>query len=211
MKQPGRVVVMGLPALPELKYPHGMTFLNNEGSILENIQAGGRELMRQDPTPRPVLLVSGDAPSIRPEMLDWLATNVENQDAELFYTVIERSVMEARFPGSRRSYVHLKDLDVCGGDVSVLRTDTAIREHPNVNQLIENRKNAIRQAGILGIDLLFTLLLRQLDIEKAEKKISKRLGITGKIVVAPFAELGMDVDKPNQLKLVQNYLAIQKT
>jgi len=32
------------------------------------------------------------------------------------------------------------------------------------------------------------------------------LQLKGKVLLCPFAELGMDVDKPHQLELVSNYL-----
>ncbi len=35
--------------------------------------------------------------------------------------------------------------------------------------------------------------------------ISKRLKIHGRVLVTPYAEVGMDVDKPNQLELVKQY------
>jgi hypothetical protein len=35
--------------------------------------------------------------------------------------------------------------------------------------------------------------------------VSHRLGINGRVLISPFAEVGMDVDKPNQLELVKDY------
>jgi len=40
-------------------------------------------------------------------------------------------------------------------------------------------------------------------------KIENLMGITGRAVIVPFAELGMDVDKPHQLELVESDLAVQ--
>jgi hypothetical protein len=36
--------------------------------------------------------------------------------------------------------------------------------------------------------------------------ISKRLNLSGKAIVCPFAEIGMDVDKPHQLEIMRHYL-----
>ena len=37
---------------------------------------------------------------------------------------------------------------------------------------------------------------------KAEGNISKNLKVTGKAVICPFAEAGMDIDKPRHLEIV---------
>jgi hypothetical protein len=44
-------------------------------------------------------------------------------------------------------------------------------------------------------------------LKQAESSISKHLGIAGRVIVCPYAELGMDVDKPFQLELVTSDLA----
>jgi hypothetical protein len=34
-------------------------------------------------------------------------------------------------------------------------------------------------------------------------RVCKKLGITGKVIRVPFAEVGMDIDKPFQFEMVQ--------
>jgi hypothetical protein len=46
-------------------------------------------------------------------------------------------------------------------------------------------------------------LSRQLTMEGAVKRVTKRMDITGKVVISPYAELGMDVDKPHQLEILR--------
>ena len=63
------------------------------------------------------------------------------------------------------------------------------------------------QAGcLIGFDTLFLLLFRKLTLDKAVEKIMKRLNITGKAIVCPYAEVGMDVDKPHQLEIMRKDL-----
>jgi hypothetical protein len=35
------------------------------------------------------------------------------------------------------------------------------------------------------------------------KRVTKRMDITGQAVFSPFAEIGMDVDKPHQLEILR--------
>jgi hypothetical protein len=115
--------------------------------------------------------------------------------------------MEKRFPGSKRSYVHLKGIEACGGDMNVVRTLTATGHDELWRKIIDSRKSAPKQAALLGYDLLLELVLGRLTIETAEKKISKRIGLKGKVLVCPYAEVGMDVDKPHQLEIMRRDLA----
>ena len=48
--------------------------------------------------------------------------------------------------------------------------------------------------------------VEQITLERAVKKVTKRLNLTGQAVVCPYAEVGMDVDKPFQLDMVEEYL-----
>ena len=113
--------------------------------------------------------------------------------------------MEARYPGSSRSYVKLKDVEVCGGDVHGLRLSLA-GERELWERLIRARKNIFKQAALIGFDTLFLLLTRSMTIQGAESLVSKRLGVVGKVTIVPYAEMGMDVDKPFQLEIMRKEL-----
>jgi hypothetical protein len=116
-------------------------------------------------------------------------------------------VVEARYPGSKRTYVKVKDMEVCGGDLNVLRT-SVVSMNPEIwERLIASRKNPIKQAAIIGFDTLFLMAIRILTMDQAVKKVTTRLKMTGKAVVCPYAEIAMDVDKPNQLEMMRADLA----
>jgi hypothetical protein len=115
--------------------------------------------------------------------------------------------MEARFPGSNRSYVRLKDVEVCGGDLNVARTSMVNENNELWDRIIASRKNAFKQAALLGYDTLLLLLLRAISLEGAVKKVTRRLKLSGRALVSPYAELAMDVDKPHQLELLRADLA----
>jgi hypothetical protein len=68
------------------------------------------------------------------------------------------------------------------------------------------RKNPLRQAGLIGLDTMLLLLLRQLTLQELVRRVSRRLEIRGRALDCPFAELGMDVDKPFQLAIIQKDL-----
>jgi hypothetical protein len=140
-------------------------------------------------------------------MIDWFLEQVKDLDQDIYYTIIKRETMETQFPASKRTYIHLKDLQVCGGDLHCFRLAAATEESAIWKRLIESRKNPLRQASIVGYDTLLFLMLRQLSLQDAEKAVAKRLEIKGKAVPSPYAEMGMDVDKPFQLDIIREYLS----
>jgi len=200
-----RVVVSGLSADAGVTCAKPSTFIPDQGTMLDNIKAGLRRVLEFDPAARHALVVSSDIPGITSAMVDWRAQRVAEAGGDLDYAVIERSVMEKRYPGSKRSYTRLKDAEVCGGDLNAVRpalaTDEGVWE-----RLIAARKNALKQAALLGFDILALLLMGRLSLADAEVKVSKRLGINGKVCLSPYAEIGMDVDKPHQLEIMRQDL-----
>jgi hypothetical protein len=74
-------------------------------------------------------------------------------------------------------------------------------------ELVSARKNAFKQAAIIGFDTLFMFFFRQFTIDTIGPWISQRLEINGRVILNPFAETGMDIDKPEQLELLRKDLS----
>ena len=114
--------------------------------------------------------------------------------------------MEKRFPGSKRSFIPLKDMKICGGDVNAICLANVNYDNPMWRKLIDARKNALKQAALLGIGTLFLILFKAITLAQAEKRICRQLDVNGMVLPSPFAELAMDIDKPGQLELLRNDL-----
>lgn len=207
----GEVVLIGLEkdSLPPM--PKVASFLPSQGGLLENVLTGMREVLRLHRDSRHSLLVSSDIPTITAGMVDWVVDTAMRTDDDLYYPIVEDRVMERRFPGSRRTYTRLQEARVCGGDVCVVRTSTATENVDLWRRLINARKSPLHQASLLGYDLLLLLLLRRLTAARAEAMVSRRLGVRGRVLLSPYAEIGMDVDKPVQYELVRRDLETTAT
>ena len=200
------VIVIGLSNKVGLTCAKPLHFLPNQGRMLSNIVAGVRKSLELDPHNQYVMIVSSDIPTLRPEMVDWLVnTCLETQD-DLYYGVCSQQVMEARFPNSKRTYTHLKDMDVCGADINLSHVSMATEHLDMWEKLIGNRKSPLRQASIIGWGTLFKLFTRQLPLEEAVRRVSSRIGFKGRAIVWPYAEPCMDIDKPHQLELLRSEL-----
>jgi GTP:adenosylcobinamide-phosphate guanylyltransferase len=198
-----QVVVIGLtPASGLHCADKPLDYISSAGNLLDNVRAGLRRVQELDPQATHALWASSDIPTITSQHVDWLLDQCTQSDYDFYYTVIERSVMERRFPASHRTYTHLKDVNVCGGDLNVLATSLASQDNPLWAKITLARKNVFRQAALIGLDTLFWLALRQVTLQQAEQIASQRLGVRGKALLCPYAELGMDVDKPFQYDIV---------
>lgn len=206
-----KVVIVGLSEEEGIKCDKIASFVPNKGDLIANVRAGVNKTLEINPQANHVIVVSSDIPAITSEMIDWLVNASKGSDMDLYYTVIEREVMEKRFPTSKRSYVRLKDVEVCGGDINIIHASLAASDSDIWNRLIDSRKNAIKQAALIGFDTLLLMLLHAVTLEKAVNKVAKRLKITGKAVLCPYAEVGMDVDKPNQLDILRHDLVLRSS
>ena len=71
------VFVIGLPPSINLNYKYPINYLKDYHGMVENVQAGAREVLKEDPSASKVLLFSSDIPTITPEIVDWMVTEVE--------------------------------------------------------------------------------------------------------------------------------------
>jgi hypothetical protein len=111
--------------------------------------------------------------------------------------------MESRFPHSKRTFVKLKGQEIAGGDMNVVRFDIVQNNHDLLQALTNARKHAWRLARIVGWRMILKLLLRQISPSDIEDESERILGRRVKIFLSPYAELGMDADKPEQVELLR--------
>ncbi len=202
-----RIYLIGLTEEDGLHAAKPITYLPNQGSMLANILAGLRAILRDRPDAEYTLLASTDIPTITPEMVDWVASNARQLQADLVYHVVPREVMEKRFPGSHRTYLRLKDMEVCGADLNVVRTSMANTNTEIFDRLIAARKHPLRQAAIIGWKTLLMIALRRWTLAQVVAAASARGNLRGVGVVSPYAEMAMDADKPYQVDILRAEMA----
>ena len=74
------------------------------------------------------------------------------------------------------------------------------------DELISLRKDPVGLCKTIGPGFILKFLLRRLTIREAEEKFSQLLGFKGVAVKCIYPEIGMDVDKPSDLDLVEQVL-----
>ena len=209
-KSVDNIILIGLSAKNGLTCKKPIHYISNQGRMLANMVAGVNKALELKKDTQYVLLVSSDIPAIKPEMVDWLVETCMQTKDDLYYGICPRDVMEKRFPNSKRTFTHLRDMDVCGADMNMTHVRMATEHLDMWEELIGNRKSPLKQARIIGFGTLFALFTRQLTLEDAIKRVCNRIGIQGRAIVWAHAEPCMDVDKPHQLELMRTDLAGQQ-
>jgi GTP:adenosylcobinamide-phosphate guanylyltransferase len=199
-----RIVIVGLTEKSNIRCKKPVFFVSNQGKMVENLRAGGQRLLEVNKKAQYALFVSSDIPAITGEMVDWVVNTAMKTKLDVYYNVIQREVMEKRFPDSRRTWTKLKDMEICGGDMNVGRLSLLDDENDLWDKITDSRKSPLKQAALIGFGTAFRLLFGKLSLKQAEESIMDKLEITGRAIVCPYAEVGMDVDKLFQLEIMRD-------
>ena len=93
-----RVVLIGLTDKAGLSCRKPLTFIQNEGKMLANIQAGTSKVKELNRKAEYVLFVTSDIPGLTATMVDWVVNTSMQTKHDLYYTVIPRQAMEEEVP-----------------------------------------------------------------------------------------------------------------
>ncbi len=203
----GEIVIVGLG--PEYGVDFGdasVHYVPNQPSLWASQNAGLRKLQELNPEDRIVLAASADTPLLTGEMVRAFIDACRPFDRSIYWGIVRQDVMEATFPLSKRSYLPLREGKFCSGDLYLGWLSAGLKIQDRARYFIDNRKHVVKQVWGLGLGPLLRLLFHRLSIDEILDIAVRTLGVTGGPVILPFAEVGMDVDKPHQLEQVRAYL-----
>lgn len=207
-KSVGRVAVVGLDGSVELSCDKPLTLLPDQGSMIGNIRAGLRSILENDPNAEYVMTVASDIPLVTGEMLDWFIEQTKQSRHELYINMVKRQVLEKRFPGIKRRINRVGNLELRGAaDISIFQPKIIFKTNGVAERLERARGHPLRQLNFIGFDTLFLLMLRRLDLDAFIKRLSKKHDVDLHPVICPYAEIGMDVDEPLHLDIMNRELA----
>jgi hypothetical protein len=124
-------------------------------------------------------------------------------EADAYYPVVERSVMEARYPGCGRSYRVLRDGHFCGGDMFLVSPRVALANRQAVINLTAARKSAFQIVRLFGPQMIIGYILHRVSIADAEKVANRAFNCRCKTIISNHPEIAMDVDKLYQFEMVR--------
>lgn len=193
------LAALGLPSGLDLDTAPDAPAGGPAGSVLAAIEQGGLAL--------PVLVVTCDHALLRPEMVDHFVSEALRRDADLAVGLAEERVIQNAYPDTRRTYLRLGGVGYSGCNLFLVVRPGALVAIRFWQQVERDRKRPWRIARRFGPLALLWLVLRRPGVEAAFAFLSQRIGARVAPVVMPFAEAAIDVDKPDDLALVERILA----
>jgi GTP:adenosylcobinamide-phosphate guanylyltransferase len=194
----GRITVVGNPEKLEQFRGTLLDVIIPEGKNLqENFFNGLKSMSDSDY----ILVSSADLPLISTEIIDNLLTLFSHDDSDIFYPIIPISVCDAKFPGGKRTVQKLREGEFTGGNIFMLNPKAILNNMDKIDRVIVARKNKKELVKLFGIGFVIKYLTHSLDIPGLEAKAASILGSKVKAIHCPHAEVGFDVDKPEDYQV----------
>lgn len=153
------------------------------------------------------LVTTADHPLLTPKMVTRFLEEALERDAEVVAGVVSEAVYRARFPSGPRTFIRLSDNAFSGANLFLVRAPGAASVARFWVRLEAVRKRPWRLVSHFGPSVLLRFVLRRLTVAEAENEVSRRVGARVALVLLPFAEAALDVDRPSDLEAVERVLA----
>jgi 2-phospho-L-lactate guanylyltransferase (CobY/MobA/RfbA family) len=155
------------------------------------------------PPDRPLLVTTADHALLRPEIVLRFLADAQASGADLAIGLVAATLLRARFPESKRTYLRFRDDGYSGANLFLFRTPQARRAAEFWVRAERFRKRPWRLVSAFGPVALLLFLLRRLDVDQALERASRAIGARVAAIRLPFAEAAVDVDKPADLELAR--------
>jgi GTP:adenosylcobinamide-phosphate guanylyltransferase len=187
--------------------------LRDAGSVefMQSTESPSRSVLESldwaDLASGPVLVTTADHALLDDDMLDAFLGASEQIECDLTVGLVSRVTIEARFPEAKRTYLRFRDGAFSGANLFLFRTPNAERAAAFWRRVENERKHPWRMARAFGLGTLLLFLTRRLDLDAAFVRASSVIGAKIRAIRLHFAEAAVDVDKIEDLELVQRILA----
>jgi len=153
-----------------------------------------------------VAIVGSDLPFLSSRTMDELISMCQAHPASLYLPVVSREAIEKAFPGSQRTYARLKEGRVKAGNIFLFKRESWPTVEAFLSKVIAGRKQMWKLAAILGWKYILKFLLGRLSIPELEKVVAREASCPVKALSIDAPELGVDVDKLDDLILARAVL-----
>lgn len=200
---PPQALLVQCPELEQRIESGQVSWIENQNSPSKSAAAGMAQVMGG----RRILLTTADHALLSTEMVTYFLQQSRELDADATVGMVRHETIQRQFPQNRRTIIRLADANLCGCNLFTF--------NPRGRNLVTfwQQAEALRKrpwrlvSQVLGWRAVWSYLLGNLSLDQAMRTISKNSGVRVAPVMLPFAEAGIDVDKPTDLQLVESILA----
>lgn len=152
----------------------------------------------------PLLLTTADHPLLTTAMVRAFLGAAASQPWDAAVGVVRYECVQQGFAGVRRTVTRLRDGDYCGTNLFAFTTPEGRRLAAYWAGVEARRKRPWRTVlATVGPGAVVRYAFGRLTLESVLAHLSRRLGLQVGAVVLPYAASGVDVDTPEDLRLVE--------
>ena len=181
----------------------GWSFVEPAGSPASTVLAAIDELGDDER----LLVTTCDHALLRAEIVREFLAAATSCDAAA--ACVDRRIYQERFPHSRRTFIRLKDLQFSGANLFCFAGGRANGLADFWRRLEAKRKNPASMAHEIGIFTAIAYLSGRMTKAGLERTIERKTRARARLVPLSAAEAAIDVDKPEDLTLVREILALE--
>lgn len=201
---PPEALLPGCPALQERIRTGRVTWLPSLDSPSRSADSG---LSCISPD-TPVFLTTADHALLTPDMIRYFLQESIATGAEAAVGIVRYEDVMAAFPGGRRTVIRLKGGGYCGCNLFAFPKQHGRSLVAFWQQAEQLRKRPWRLVGkVLGYQAILMYLSGRLTLDYGLNAVSARSGVQIQPVTLPYPEAGVDVDKVEDMLLVESVLS----
>lgn len=186
------------------------------GTILDNLQAGLAELLRDaaaatpgDAEGRLVMVAASDIPLLVADAVEDFLAACAKEAADFFYPIVPQTVLEERYPGARKTFIRVVDGSFTGGSVFLFNPRVVAQVRDFAAKVLRARKKPWLMAQLFGWSTVMKFSSGRLSIKEVEARAKELTGLEARAVVIRRPELALDADEehPENLSVIRTALA----
>jgi hypothetical protein len=115
-------------------------------------------------------------------------------------------LLQQAYPESKRTVTRFKDGEFCSCNLFAFLSPQGRSAADFWQQVEKERKKPLRLISLCGWLTVLNYLLRRLTLTQALLNLAKKMALTAGVVMLPFPEAAIDVDKIADLELVNRII-----
>ncbi len=159
----------------------------------------------------PLLVTTADHALLTPAMLADFQTRALASGADFVVGLATAEIILAAYPQTKRTFIRFGHDRVSGCNLFAVLNRNGLALFETWSQMEKDRKRPWKLVAAFGIRPLLMYVFGRLTLEGAFAQASKRLRVTIKPVLLPFAEAAIDVDKPSDHALAEAIISKRQT
>lgn len=201
---PPESLLPGCPELQERIRTGRVLWLPNLDSPSRSADSG---LSHIDPD-TPVLLTTADHALLTPDIIRYFLQESVTSGGEAAVGLVRHEDVMTAFPGGKRTVIRLKGGGYCGCNLFAFPKQRGRGLVTFWQQAEQLRKRPWRLVGkVLGYKAILMYLSGQLTLNYGLNAVSTKTGIHIQPVMLPYPQAGVDVDKVEDMLLVESVLS----